>query len=40
MKVLIKYRSPTCNPEDPFMPMFLYKEVLDVIKETKNTVIV
>lgn len=40
MKVVIKYRSPTCNPEDPFMPMFLYKELLDVIKETNDTVIV
>lgn len=40
MKVLIKYRSPTCNPNEPFMPMFLYTELLDVIKETDETIIV
>lgn len=40
MKVLIKYRSPTCNPEEPFMPLFLYTVTLDVIKEDEEHVIV
>ena len=39
-QVLIKYRSPTCNPKEPFMPLFLYTEFLEVIEETEKTVIV
>lgn len=39
-QVLIKYRSPTCNPKEPFMPLFLYTEFLNVIEETSETIIV
>ena len=39
-QVLIKYRSPTWNPKETFMSLFLYTEFLDVIKETEKTVIV
>lgn len=38
--VLIKYRSPTCDTEEPFMPLFLYTELLDVIKETETHIVV
>lgn len=39
-QVLIKYRSPTCNPKEPFMPLFLYTEFLDVVKENNDTIVV
>ncbi|MCI9092669.1 MAG: hypothetical protein HFF36_02625 [Coprobacillus sp.] len=39
-QVLIKYRSPTRDPKESFMPLFLYTEFLDVIKETEQTVTV
>ena len=38
MKVLVKYRAPTEDPDDPFLPLFLYTEPLDVISEDEETV--
>lgn len=39
-QVLIKYRSTTRNPKEAFMPLFLYTELLDVIKETETHIVV
>jgi len=39
-QVLIKYRSPTRNPKEAFMPLFLYTEFLDVVKENNDTIVV